>query len=225
MSRTHRDVEPNPAHWACHAPPHGVSADSLPRVEHRRPLSGNPPVDRAGPADADRAGLEDDPRPPAGARPGVPAETVSRSPGRYGHGALDRARRPGADNPRPGPGASPTPRFRTRRWCRSHRRCLGCRSWCGAPERRPAGVPRRSCFRPDQMTRMAGPMSGTRLSGVAGASPTARGGGGAGIAVATNVGRGRRCGRLCRLCRLCPRRSIGSRRRTLPRSSRCWVGC
>ena len=92
---------PNPPPGACHAPPIGVAIDPLSRVEHRRPQSGDPPPDGAGPADADRPGLEDDPRPAAGARPAVRAATVTTHP----QGCRNtQARRPGGDNSRPAPG-------------------------------------------------------------------------------------------------------------------------
>src|SRR5664279_4169652 len=66
---------------ACHAPPHGVADDSLSCVEHRRPLPGDPAADGAGPADADRPGLEDDPCPATDVRPAVRAAAVTSHPG------------------------------------------------------------------------------------------------------------------------------------------------
>jgi len=66
-SRTHRDVDRIPSR-AFHAPPIGVAIDPLSCVEYRRPLSRDPPPDGAGPANADRPRLDDDPRPPTGDR-------------------------------------------------------------------------------------------------------------------------------------------------------------
>ena len=169
---------PNPPPGACHAPPIGVAIDPLSRVEHRRPQSGDPPPDGAGPADADRAGLEDDPRPAAGARSAVRAEAVVPLP-RAGVGprrsSVEPAR-PGGINSRPRPRGFTDARFDMSAVQNAHRRGLRCCRVCGAPERRVAGVPRRSSFRPDQRREWQDQMSGTRLSGVAGALPVARGG-------------------------------------------------